>query len=392
MKGRILFVDDEPNILSGFERLFRKDYDVRTAPGGSEGLEAIAAAGPFAVVLSDMRMPHMGGAEFLARVREVSPDSVRMVLTGETDIGSAMRAVNEGAIFRFLLKPCAEPALRGALDAALRQHQLQFAERDLLEKTLRGSVKVLADVLSLVNPAAFGRSVRIQRYVQHIAAKLGLQQTWEFEVAALLSQIGCVTLPPRTLEAVFAGERLDAEEEQRYKQHTSVAHDLLAHVPRLESVARMIAGQDDVCMSPVTADDPVTLGAQMLRVCLAFDQLVARGETVEGALASLTHSGQQYNGRLLSALEDIHFESVTYRAMVVPVRKLQTGMVIDEDVRAQTGLLLVARGQEATFPMLVRLKNFHQNGAIADTIRVLVLRASLGAEAPQLAGAAAHVS
>src|SRR5262249_7877425 len=127
----------------------------------------------FAVVISDMRMPGMNGAELLGRVRTIAPDSIRMVLTGETDISSAMKAVNDGAIFRFLMKPCSEPVLRGAIEAGLRQYELQNVERNLLENTLNGSIKVLAEVLSLVNPAAFGRSMRVRRYVRHVTTTLG---------------------------------------------------------------------------------------------------------------------------------------------------------------------------------------------------------------------------
>ena len=380
MSGRILFVDDEPNILSGFERLFRKDYQFDTAPGGAEGLARIASSGPYAVVLSDMRMPRMTGAEFLARVREVSPDSIRMVLTGETDITLAMHAVNEGAIFRFLLKPCAEPTLRAAIDAAQRQYELQHAEKNLLEQTLRGSVKVLSEVLSLVNPAAFGRSVRIQRYVRHIMDRLELQQdAWQIEVAAMLSQIGCVTLPPRTLEAVSAGETLPEADQARYLMHASIAHDLLVQVPRLEGVAMMICRQNDQVVS--NADDLVSLGAQVLKTSIAFDQHVSRGLSADAAVRMLRAKPNEYSPRLVSALAEVRFDAVSYQPVVVQITRLDTGMLIDQEVRTNTGLLLVGRGQEVTYPMLVRLKNFHHNGAIGDTVRVLVLRPSADAPA-----------
>ena len=380
MTQRILFVDDEPNVLSGFIRLFSKDYEVQTAPSGAEALATITRSGPFAVVLSDMRMPKMTGTELLARVRQLAPDTVRMVLTGETDIGSAMRAVNEGAIFRFLLKPCAEPALRGALDAGLKQYALQHAERTLLEQTLRGTIKVLSDVLSLVNPAAFGRSVRIQRYVRHIAAKLALQDKWQFEVAAMLSQIGCVTLPPRTLEALYAGEALPESEQQRYLMHASVAHDLLVHIPRLEPIASMICRQHEP-FSGELGDDPIALGAQILKVSLAFDQRVGRGETPQAAATVLLARPGEYNPRIVHALVDVRFDAMAHHPAVVSIGRLEPGMIIDEDVRTHAGLLLVGRGQETTYPLLLRLRNFHHHGTIADEVRVLVLRPAFDVDA-----------
>lgn len=378
MTGKILFVDDEPNVLAGFERLFRKDYSVATATSGDEGLSRLVADGPYHAVFADMRMPFMNGATFLARVRDICPDTVRLVLTGETDVNTAMQAVNEGAIFRFLLKPCAEPTLRGAIDAALRQWQLQHAERQLLEETLRGTIKVLSEILSLVNPTAFGKAVRIQRYVRHITACLHLtNESWQYDVAAMLSQIGCVTIPPNTLDAVNAGEPLSEVEQQRYQLHASVAHDLLAQVPRLEGVAMMVCRQHTAPGAPT--DDPVSLGAQILKVCLAFDHHLTRGLGMAAALTALRTRPDEFNGRVVSALASLTFDTLSYQSVLVPIARLEAGMIIDQEVKTRSGLLLVTKGQETTFPMLVRLKNFHQNGAIDGVIQVRVLRPALDA-------------
>jgi DNA-binding NtrC family response regulator len=137
------------------ERQFRKQFEIRTAVGPVLGLQAIAEAGPFAVVVSDLRMPVMDGVEFLTRVRAISPDSVRVMLTGQADMDAAIAAVNQGNIFQFLTKPCPAATLTRALNSALEQHRLITAERELLEQTLRSSVGVLSEILSLVNPLGF---------------------------------------------------------------------------------------------------------------------------------------------------------------------------------------------------------------------------------------------
>src|SRR5579863_6159002 len=283
MSDKILFVDDEPGVLEGYRRLLHKGFSVDTALGAGDGLAAIAAVreDPYAVIVSDMRMPEMDGVQFLSRVRVISADSVRIALTGYADIQTASNAVNEGAIFRFLTKPCEKEVLAKALTAGIIQHQLVVAERELLEKTLRGSVKVLTEVLSLVNPAAFSRGVRIGKYVQHIVKELQLNTPWQFEVAGMMSQLGCVTLDTETIEAVYAGTRLSAEEQARYDTHAGVAAQLLSNIPRLEAVARMIAKQDSAPpYSSAGVDlkqDPVALGAQILRVAIAYDQLLSSG-------------------------------------------------------------------------------------------------------------------
>ncbi len=124
--------------------------------------------GPYAVVVSDFRMPVMDGIKFLIQVKETAPETVRMMLTGNTDLPTAIDAINQGQIFRFLTKPCSGELLIQTLDAGLRQYQLITAEKDLLEKTLKESISLLTDVLAIVNTKAYGRSLRIQQLVAHI--------------------------------------------------------------------------------------------------------------------------------------------------------------------------------------------------------------------------------
>ena len=136
-KPAILCVDDEPRVLEGMQRNLRKKFRVTTALGPQEGLQKLADGGPFAVVVSDMKMPTMNGAELLELVRERSPQSTRVLLTGQSSMEDAIAAVNRGAIFRFLTKPCPPPELVDALEQAAEQHRLLTVERELLDKTLK---------------------------------------------------------------------------------------------------------------------------------------------------------------------------------------------------------------------------------------------------------------
>ncbi|MBA4395569.1 MAG: histidine kinase, partial [Desulfobacca sp.] len=247
MEKRILFVDDELNVLEGYQRQFRKVFDTTIAPSGAKGLEIITEAGPFAVVVSDFKMPGMNGIEFLSRVRELAPDTVRIMLTGFAEIQAVIEAINEGNVYRFLTKPCPADLMIKALNDGLKQYQLVTGERELLEKTLKGTIQVLTEVLSLVNPEAFGRASRITRYVREIAAQLdNIQPTdrWILETAAMLSQIGCILLPLDALGKLFQGKTLTAEEFQVFQMHPGIGYDLLSKIPRLEAVAKIVLYQE----------------------------------------------------------------------------------------------------------------------------------------------------
>jgi response regulator RpfG family c-di-GMP phosphodiesterase len=378
MSDKILFVDDEPGVLEGYRRLLHKGFSVDTAVGAGDGLAAIAATreDPYAVIVSDMRMPEMDGVQFLSRVRTISADSARIALTGYADIQTASNAVNEGAIFRFLTKPCEKEVLAKALTAGIVQHQLVIAERELLEKTLRGSVKVLTEVLSLVNPAAFSRGVRVGRYVQHIVKELQLNTPWQFEVAGMMSQLGCVTLDTETVEAVYAGRRLSGEEQVRYDTHASVAGELLSKIPRLEAVARMIAQQDSA--PPASAagvdlkQDPVALGAQILKVAIAYDQLLSGGNGQGESLSRLRSRPEQFTSMVVDALANLELETRPMEARTCSLSDLECDMVLQEDVRTATGMLLVAKGTQINYALLARLRNFLRRSTISGTVLVHV--------------------
>lgn len=396
MSKKILFVDDEPGVLDGYRRLLHKEFSLDTAVNGREGLAAIAAAGDdaYAVIVSDMRMPEMDGVQFLSRVRSLSGDSVRIALTGYADIQTASNAVNDGAIFRFLTKPCEKETLAKALTEALVQHGLLVAERELLEKTLRGSVKVLTEVLSLVNPAAFSRGVRVGKYVQHIVKELQLNTPWQFEVAGMMSQLGCVTLDVETIEAVYAGTRLSAEEQARYDTHAGVAAQLLSNIPRLEAVARMIANQDSApphsSAGVELKNDPVALGAQILRVAIAYDQLLSSGTGHQESLTHLLSQNKQFAASVVNALANLHLETQRMEARKCLVAELECDMVLQEDVRTTTGMLLVAKGTQISYALLARMRNFLRRDPISATVLVHVPhQASAGPAIPSKSNLAA---
>jgi DNA-binding NtrC family response regulator len=118
---RLLCVDDEKNVLEGLSRTLRNVYSVETAVGAGQGLEVLQAKGPFAIVMSDQRMPGMSGVEFLSTVRQIAPDTVRVLLTGYADLNDTIAAVNDGHIFRFLVKPCPFDVLLKSLAACAGQ-------------------------------------------------------------------------------------------------------------------------------------------------------------------------------------------------------------------------------------------------------------------------------
>ena len=379
MTERVLLVDDEANVLDGLRRQLRKKVNVETAESGAEGLQKVRDLGPFAVVVSDMRMPQMNGAEFLSQVRAIAPDTVRMILSGQAELESTIAAVNDGHIFRFLTKPCPAESLGSALDAGLEQHRLVRAERDLLEKTLSGAVRTLTEILGVTNPVAYSRASRIQRYSKDLVIALGIKGRWQFGLAGMLSQIGCITLPADTLSRKFSGLALTAEEEAVYAAHPQLAGKLLGSIPRLETVAEIVARQmETVDWSSLPAElkewDTGTLGALILRAATAIDDLITAGMAPDTALSTLEQQADALPDQLRSVLHKVQVNKEKAEKKTAKVSDLVIGMILDEDIMSTNGMRLIPRGQEVTQTILLRLRSIAAGVGIVEPFRVTVLR------------------
>ncbi|NNF67175.1 MAG: response regulator, partial [Gammaproteobacteria bacterium] len=350
---RILFVDDEQAVLDACRRALRKKIKIDTALGPVEALKQIDAANDYAVIISDMRMPEMNGAQLLAEVKKRSPSTIRMMLTGNSDQQTAIDAVNEGDIFRFLNKPCPPDKLWGSVEAALEQHRLMMAERDLLENTLQGAIQVLADVLALVNPGAFGRTTRIRDHVVAVAEKLELADLWRFETMATLSQIGCVTVPDVVLKKVIDSHVLSEEEQALYDLHPGVAGDLLERIPRLDEIANAIRHQN---ASFETSKD-LPMGSRILKAVIDFEKIEAGGSDVTTALAQLRLKTNRYDPAVLDAFETVLGTESEREAREVEVSKLVDNMMLAVDVNSVQGALVLCKGQQTTEAVRARLIN-----------------------------------
>jgi CheY-like chemotaxis protein len=373
---RLLIVDDDPAVLEALALNLRRSFDVVTATSGADGLEYLQAESDFAVVVSDMRMPKMDGATFLAQAREVAPDAVRVLLTGQADLDAAIKAVNQGQIFRFLTKPCPRDTLRGAIESAVHHHRLQTGERVLLEQTLRGSIKMLIDVLAITSPAAFGRANQIKTRVLQLARLLGILDSWQLEIAALASQLGHIVLPHELCEKIEARLPLTDDEQRMVARAPAMTEQLLANIPRLEGVRAMLAMHIQPPRRKLSADQAtqlIELGAHLLRVSIDIEALEsARTDHASSPVGVLLSRADMYDPEVLEAVERLYREG-TARVAVKPVSVagLRTGMTLAEDVRLANGTLLVARGYEVTESFIERVKNFPA-GTFAGEFRINV--------------------
>jgi len=309
----------------------------------------------------------------LARALEQRPEVTRLLLTGHADISSAIAAVNDGQAYRFLTKPCPKEQLISELRRAVEHHRLVTAERVLLEQTLHGAVAALIDILAMTNPVTFGRANRIKTRAATLASALALDDSWQLEVAAMLQQIGMVSLPHETVEKLLDGHVLSDDEHRMLARMPAVTEQLLGHIPRLEAVREILSASTRPPPRPaVPGRERIERAGQILRVATELDALEMRGTRGTAAVDVLRGRAGAYDEVVLEAVARM-FGDTAPRVEVreVPIAKLRVGMIFAEDVKMTGGSLLVARGYEVTWGFLARIKNF-PDGAIRGPLRIAV--------------------
>lgn len=228
---KVLLVDDDPNILSAYRRLLRKKFHLVTAESGAEGIAILEKQGPFAVVVTDFRMPGMNGVEFLSAARQISPDSIRIMLSGQADMQVTINAINEGKVSYFLTKPCPSQHLIRTLMEAVEQYEVITSERVKLEgenlhKAIHGTVQAIVSMIERRDPYTAYHQERVKRLAGAIAREMGLsgEQTEILVLAASIHDLGKIYVPAEILTK--PGHITDLER-ALIKTHPQVGYDIL---------------------------------------------------------------------------------------------------------------------------------------------------------------------
>jgi response regulator RpfG family c-di-GMP phosphodiesterase len=378
---KILFVDDDPNVLAAMQRNLRRRFVLEVAISGSEALEILRSQGPFAVIVADMSMPVMNGVELLEAVQVESPDTVRIMLTGNADQRTAAEAVNRGNVFRFLSKPCTPEALAAALDTALKEYELLTNEKALLNQTLKGSLQVLTDILAMLDADAFGQAQLRSRVAREVAIKLGHASTWDVEIAALLAEIGIVTLPPGVMEKARTRQTMTPKERHLVERIPEFSSRLLAAIPRLETVAQAVLYQNknfDGSGFPVDniSRAEIPIGARILRVVNEVVRMHNKGLSLADVVDSLKAGPERYDlavvrevaacGSVLQASPKANANSMRS----VPLAELAPGYVLLSDITTAEGAVVVCVGTVLNATQLQRLRNFASLHPVVEPIAV----------------------
>jgi putative two-component system response regulator len=375
-KAKILIVDDTPENIQILMETLKSDYKIVAAVNGQKALELAEKHPVPDLILLDIMMPGMNGYEVCSRLKAQKATSKIPVIfvTAMGDVDDEARGFSLGAV-DYITKPITPGIVRARVKTHLGLKNAQQKLQALLNETLSGSIRVLIDILSLARPVAFKRSSQIRNLVKEMAERLGLNDIWRYELAALLSQIGCITMSNETLKKVNAGKELTDEEERTYLEYPVRGAEMISHIPNLETVADIISGFMD---DPGTenefapdAGDGVLIGRQLLRIAADYIHLTNSGETSQSVISRMNARYESYDADIVNVLRQILGLSEPKKSAIrVGAEQLAPGMILDQDVYSKDGSLLAVT-ETVLSPTVAKLLNeYGRTGQIENPVRV----------------------
>ncbi|WAC73059.1 response regulator [Roseateles sp. SL47] len=432
----VLFVDDEPSILSALRRLVRpQGYRVLLASGGAEGL-ALLAQEPVDVVVSDMRMPEMDGAAFLEKVHQSFPQVGRILLTGYADIQTTVAAVNLGQIQRYIAKPWDDRELLGAIEDSISRRRLALQNQALLALTARQneelaalnedltkrvrartqeleqvnamlersfseaqenfllSIQVFSGLMELREGGLVGYSRQVADLARRSARHLGLSQRQQedLHIAGLLHEIGKIGLPDSLLHKPVSV--MNADDLARYRRHPLNGEAALLPLAELQHVARLVRWQHERIDGHGFPDglsaEALPLDAQVLSAvsdyCSALSGRLAEQRYSPAQAVQLIRggAGTRYEHDVVEALQKALAEAPQDQAHErhLGAHEIQPGMVLSRDLITPKGTLLLAAGHVFDARMVRQIREFANREGAKLTFSVRIDEEAAKASAP----------
>jgi len=368
--GIVMIVDDNSaNLTLLDEMLSERGYSVRSFPCGRLALAA-AENEPPDLILLDVNMPEMDGYELCRQIKAI-PDLAAIPVIFLSALSGAEDKVKgfEAGGIDYISKPVQFEEVQARVQTHIELRRARRREQDLLERTLGAAVDTLWELVQLTAPALAARSRAVHDIVTWIGRRIELEDAWQYEMAARLCLVGCLTLPDQVFGAAYAEQQLTAEEDRMFRAYPESGARLLARIPRLEAVAEMVGLQQNPWAN-VPGAEQSRQGAVLLHLALEFDRRMYRGMTPETALAELRLSGK-FDPRMLRALERYSPAEQEFEERRLRTRDLGRGMVLEQDVYCN-GLLILKEGTILSDTWVERLTNFLRASETADLVRVRV--------------------
>ena len=385
---KILWVDDEPQVISSFGRILRSKFTIVGANSAHLGLEKLKGKEQFSVIVTDMTMPEMDGIEFLHHVHKDHPEIVCVMLTGNHDQKTAVRATNEGEVFRFLNKPISIDDISQVFNEAITEHKLLVHKRELLGKTLSGCVRVLTDVIQIIDPVIFADNVKARSLIEKLEAPLKLSNAPTLILANMLSGIGLVSIPTNYLVKLHSNQPLSPQERKLFDRIPEISESILSHVPSLEDICeiiRYLKKDFDGGGRPIETirGKDIPWASRFLRVVKDLAYYHSWGLTWQNALSRMRKRIGTYDPKILDQMDSVFKKEEGVPAILreekqseesglvkIGISEVKIGQCVASDIESKEGILLLKAGELITPVNYERIKNYAELVGVKEPIYV----------------------
>ena len=376
----VMIVDDVAENLQVLAKMLQQDgFLVRPVPEGRLAVQA-ATSEPPDLILLDILMPGMDGYQVCRELKlhPVTREIPVIFLSALTETFDKVRAFEAGGV-DYITKPFQFEEVRARVCTHLELYRLNRENQALMAKTLAASARTLVDMLSVIQPVMFDQSNRLRRYMRLAAKQLHVRPEvcLQWEMAALLSQLGCVAVTESLLHKRQQGEFLSLEEVLEFQAHAAVAADLIGGIPRMEMASEIIRRQHEPFRQEeglhfsAEGTEDTTLGGHLLRMLVDFDYLQMAGRDGVEALIAMQKEPSVYSPALLEVLRHVVEEEGKDQVEWVRLDDLTPGMILMEDIMAENGKVVLHRQAELTGNLLSLLRYYAMKQAIRQPIAVL---------------------
>ncbi len=367
---KVLMVDDNPKVLAVYERQFSSVIDVKFAESAQKALELFESEGNFSLLVTDYQLPEMTGLELIHKVREISPSTVTMVLTGYADLDLAMKAINECRVFKFLAKPCNTKVLAAAMIDGLREsRRLAITDQQNLDGILTGTIQILTEMIMVANEKSFRKGRRVQHYAKELAKFLGIDDHVSFETAALFSLLGHIGFSDELNEKLASKAPLNEYEAQLISSAPETAENLLSHIPKFAPIAKIVRYSNknfDGSGFPIddVKGESIPFESRVLKILYDIVHLADTYDDFSSIHELLRQNPEKYDSQLLEevfrGLDKLGLKSSEVARVVrkVNISEFKMGDILLSDVETIEGKLLFSSGKIVTKEIMKKLYQF----------------------------------
>jgi len=372
----ILIVDDAPENLHLLARMLKEaNYKVRALPNGTLALKSVEAHPPDLILL-DIGMPDMNGYEVCKRLKMMKTAKKIPVLfiSGYSEEVDIIRGFEAGGV-DYITKPFKNLEVYARIKTHLSLRKKEVELEELLSKTLMGSIKAILDILAFIDPKLYTKSNRVARWMKYMVNELDLDEPWVYEAAALLSHLGTFAYSGHVLDELRKSSEVVEVSNEMIQEQRHVAVDIISNIPRMSTVARIIADEKSYIRKDLKTKSfeflsPVRKGQVLLEILNSFDQLIQKSRFYDQVKDELFSQFPDYEDLIIMLVKMIEAEE-SNEADIIDIKALREGMILQEDIKSYTGVKLIGKGTQISQNLLEVLKNYAKHESICEPIRII---------------------